>query len=328
MTNAHDIDGARRSLRRKAVAAAASDQDGVLSRRQLLELGVTRWQLKAELRAERWKSHGRQTIAMHNGDLSAAAQRWTAVIECGPRAALDGISALEAAGLTGYVHDGIRVSVPRGARIIGRPGIVARQTRRLRPGDIVGAGVPRVRPPVAAVRAALWARSDRQAAVVLAMAVQQRITPAAAIGQALLEVKRHPRRRFLETTCLDLLGGAQAMGELDFAVLCRARGLPEPERQALRQTRDGQVYLDVFWRRYGVVVEVDGIQHLRADIHVADALRQNAVTLDGSTVLRLPLLGLRIAPDDFFAQIETALRRGGWHPSDVITNERRRPRNA
>ncbi len=28
-------------------------------------------------------------------------------------------------------------------------------------------------------------------------------------------------------------------------------------------------------------------------------------------VLRLPLLGLRLQPDDFFAQIEEALRAGG-----------------
>jgi hypothetical protein len=32
-----------------------------------------------------------------------------------------------------------------------------------------------VRPEIAAVRAALWARSDRQAALLLAMSVQQRI---------------------------------------------------------------------------------------------------------------------------------------------------------
>jgi hypothetical protein len=29
-------------------------------------------------------------------------------------------------------------------------------------------------------------------------------------------------------------------------------------------------------------------------------------------VLRLPLLGLRLRPDDFFAQIEDGLRRAGY----------------
>ena len=44
---------------------------------------------------------------------------------------------------------------------------------------------------------------------------------------------------------------------------------------------------------------------------MGDALRQNAVALAGDTILRLPLLGLRLRPDDFFAQIERALRERG-----------------
>jgi hypothetical protein len=45
---------------------------------------------------------------------------------------------------------------------------------------------------------------------------------------------------------------------------------------------------------------------------VGDALRQNAITLSDAVVLRLPLLGLRVEPDSFFAQIEEALVAAGW----------------
>ncbi len=45
---------------------------------------------------------------------------------------------------------------------------------------------------------------------------------------------------------------------------------------------------------------------------MGDALRQNALALDGDTVLRLPLLGLRLEPEAFFAQIEHAMRAAGW----------------
>ncbi len=65
------------------------------------------------------------------------------------------------------------------------------------------------------------------------------------------------------------------------------------------------------WDEWGVVVEIDGIQHSWADHVVSDALRQNDVTLQDATVLRLPLLGLRVAADDFFAQIEQALAAAG-----------------
>ena len=59
-------------------------------------------------------------------------------------------------------------------------------------------------------------------------------------------------------------------------------------------------------------MEIDGIQHAWAENVVGDALRQNSLMLDGDTVLRIPLLGLRLAPDDFLTQIESALVAGGW----------------
>jgi very-short-patch-repair endonuclease len=60
------------------------------------------------------------------------------------------------------------------------------------------------------------------------------------------------------------------------------------------------------------VVEVDGIQHTWAENVVGDALRQNSLAIAGDTVLRVPLLGLRLNPDDFFNQIEEALTANGW----------------
>lgn len=59
----------------------------------------------------------------------------------------------------------------------------------------------------------------------------------------------------------------------------------------------------------------------------AYALRQNAVTLRDATVLRLPLLGLRVAADAFFAQIADALVAGGWTPPDVIRSVGSDPQN-
>ena len=73
---------------------------------------------------------------------------------------------------------------------------------------------------------------------------------------------RRDRRRLLVTEVVgDLLGGVRSLGEREFAVLCRRHGLPEPTRQALRRTAAGRWYLDVCWEQWGVVVEIDGIQH-------------------------------------------------------------------
>lgn len=297
----------RRLRRREEAAQLAEPQHGVLSRRQLYAVGVTRHEVRAHLRAGRWRRTGRQTVLVHTGPLSPRAREWVAVLESGPRACLDGASALIAGGLTGFEVSSIRVSVPRGARIHRHPGVDLRQTRRWRAEDVVPSGVPRTRPEVAAVRAALWAKTDKQAALVLTMAVQQRLTSAELVGRAMLQVRRARRRAFVHEVILDLLGGVASLGELDVARECRARGIPEPTRQAVRRGTRGHYYLDLYWEEWGVVVEVDGIHHTWAQQVVGDALRQNEITLAGDVVLRLPLLGLRAAPDDFFAQIEAAL---------------------
>jgi very-short-patch-repair endonuclease len=298
---------------RASIAQPLADtQDGVLSRRQLLAIGLTRWDIAAEVRAGRWRQHHRQTICVHTGPLGDRARLWHAVIEAGSRSVLDGTGSLLAAGLKGFDVGLVRVSVPRGGKILSSPGALVRQTRRLRPSDIVTVGIPRVRTPVAAVRAGLWAASDRQAALLLAMTVQQGLATAEQVAKALLDVRRDKRRRFLVRVVLDLLGGAESLGELDVAATCRRRGLPVPDRQVVREGRDGRYYLDIFWERYRLVVEVDGIHHSRATSIIGDALRQNDLNLQGLTVLRLPLLGLRAAEDAFLDQVEAGLVAAGW----------------
>jgi very-short-patch-repair endonuclease len=289
----------------------------VISRRQLYGLGVTRWQVRAQVRAGRWQRLGDQSVCVHTGPLSQGARHWAAVFQGGPRAQLDGASALIESGLARFEVDRVRVSVPRGAKVRRNRTCDIRQTRRWSAADLVPSGVPRTRPEVAAVRAGLWARSDRQAALVVTMAVQQGITTAEDIGRQLIRIRRDRRRLLLHALVNDLLDGARSLGELEIGDELARRGLPRPDRQVLRKDRRGRYFLDLYWPRWKLVVEVDGIHHTWAESVVGDALRQNALVLEGDTVLRLPLLGLRLEPDDFMDQIEQALRAAGWSP-DVV----------
>jgi len=159
----------------------AASQGGVVSRTQLYEAGVTRAEVRAHVRARRWRRVGSQSVAVATGPLTREGQRWAAVFEAGPRAFLDGAAALEAAGLKHFEDGRVRVSVPRGARVRRARGLDIRQTRRWAADDVVGEGLPRSRPAVAAVRGALWARSNKQAALVMTMTVQQGLASAARI---------------------------------------------------------------------------------------------------------------------------------------------------
>jgi very-short-patch-repair endonuclease len=302
----HDDPRIRRAL------DLARRQGGVVSRPQLYAVGVTRWQIVAHVRAGRWQCLGDQSVCVHTGPVEEIGLHWAAVFQGGPRAHLDGASALVAGGLERFTVDRIRVSVPRGARVRRQRNTDIRQTRRWSAQDVVDAGVPRTRPAVAAVRAGLWARSDNQAALVITMTVQQGLATAQEIGVELLRVRRDKRRGLLHALVNDLLDGARSLGELDVARELRRRGLPAPERQVLRRDARNRYYLDLYWPQFHLVVEIDGIHHTWAQNVVGDALRQNSLTLDGDKVLRLPLLGLRLRPDDFFAQIAEGLRVGGF----------------
>lgn len=298
--------------RHRQLALIAEGQGSVVSRRQAYAGGVTRWEVKAHVRAGRWQLVGDQVVVLHNGPVEREGMWWAAVFQGGPRAHLDGATALVAGGLKRFDVDRIRVSLPRGGQARRTRDFDIRQTRRWSADDVEQCGIPRTKPPVAAVRGALWARSDKQAALLMTMTVQQGLASPEQVASALLTVRRDKRRRFLQAVALDLLGGSRSLGEIDVARECRRRSLPEPTRQVLRRDKRGNYFLDVLWDRWKVCLEIDGIQHGWAENAVGDALRQNAVTLQHTTVLRLPLLGLRVAPDDFFDQIEQALVDAGW----------------
>lgn len=306
----HTPDQRRRIL--AEVSAIAREQGGVVSRRQAYAAGMTRGEVRAQVRARRWQRVWTRSLALHTGEVSLAGRQWAAVFEGGDRAMLDGESSLVASGLRHYEPGVLRVSVPRGVKPLRGTGLDIRRTRRWRVEDQAPGGAPRTRVPVAAVRAAMWAVSDKQASLLLTMSVQQGLTTATLLGRALLDVRRDRRRSLMHEVVLDLLGGVRSLSELDVARECRRRGLPEPSRQVVRRGKDGRYYLDVCWDEFALVVEVDGVHHTWATTVVPDALRQNEVALGRSTVLRLPLLGLRVAADDFFEQVERGLTLGGW----------------
>jgi hypothetical protein len=134
---------ALRDQRRKRVLALAAEQEGVVSRRQVYAAGLTRAEVLANVRAGRWQRLLSRSIYVHSRPVPDPAFWWTAVFEAGPRAFLDGESALVAAGLVGYTSTSVRVSVPRGTKVRRGRGLNIRQTRRWAADDVVtSSGVP------------------------------------------------------------------------------------------------------------------------------------------------------------------------------------------
>jgi hypothetical protein len=285
----------------------AAEFDGVLPLWRLGGLGYDHAAIAREVVNDRWMRLGTHTVALHTGAVGAAALRWRAVWEVAAGCALvDGVSALQAAGLTGYAEHVVHVSVPRGAQCPEVDGVrIHRVTRGS--GEAVATGLPRARVEVAALRGAAWARSDRQAALVLCMVVQQRLTTGRRLLEALPMVRNRGRRPFVRRVLRDVADGAQSLGELDFAAMCRRHGIPPPDRQVLRRTAAGRFYLDARWKGSRFVVEIDGAGHRVGLAVTDDNLRQNEVVLGDDRVVRIDLVGLRVHEVAFMRQVRRAV---------------------
>lgn len=292
--------------RRAAAWAAAECSDGVVSRTALRALGIDRNAVCREVAAGRWRLHGAQTVAVHTGALSDAALRWRAVWEVGRGAVLDGVSALLAAGLQGFTTDVVHVSVAHDQRAPSVSGVRIHKVREPLGQDTVAVGVPRVRPGVAAVRAAQWAVSDRQAALVLCLTAQQRLVNGTGFCDVRWPGGHYGRTAFVRQILKDVTQGVHSLGELDFGRLCRDRGLPPPARQVVRQGPRGRIYLDARWDGIGLVVEIDGAQHRQGLAVTADNLRRNDLALADEVVLTIDLVGLRLESELFMSQVARA----------------------
>jgi len=292
---------------------SAIAQDGVLSRAQLRQLGITLAAELAQLKACRWQARPPLAVVLHNGPLTPKQLRWVALLNAGPHAALSSLTALAVDGLTGWERPTVELIVPRGAGVASSAGIRAHESRRFDPRTDVHPTrlPPRTRPARSAVDAAVWSASPRAAVGVLAAVVQQGITRPSEIAAELERAGRVRWHRLLAQSVGDIEGGAQALSEIDFARLCRRYRLPEPTRQAVRIEPSGRRrYLDAEWMRADgrrVVAEVDGSLHLLPRRYWDDMDRSNELVLDGRLVLRFAAFAVRAHGERVAEQLARAL---------------------
>lgn len=285
--------------------------DRVVTRRELTAAGVGRHRIDAQLAARRWRQAGR-VIVPHNGPLTRSEQWEVALAACGPRAVLTSFTAAEAVGLRGWFREAVHVMAPGGTV---RPAeldfpLVLHRTR-----DWDALAVhPQRRlqrlAPALIVAASSFAR-PRPACGLLAAATQQRLVRVGDLDAALRTAPRTRHRRALHAAIGDLAQGSQALSEIDFVQLCRRYKLPVPERQTVRRQASGRRrYLDASWNSESgktIGVEVDGAIHCAAQSWWADQLRQNELTLGGTTMLRYPSVIVRHEPALVAEQLRRAL---------------------
>lgn len=238
---------------------------------------------------------------------------WIGVLDVGPPVALASHTALEVAGFRGFAEETARIHVvaAHGSRCAGAGPLQLHECRRFGVTDCYGAFLlPRVSPARAAIDAGAWQARPRFAATMLAAVVQQRLTTVDRLRAELDKAGAIRHRAYMRLVLDDIAGGAEALGEIDVARLCRQHGLMEPQRQVRRRDRSRRVrYLDCEWTLPDgriIVLEVDGSHHLSVEHWEADLQRERRVVLDRRMVLRASTQEVRLDGASLAADLAAA----------------------
>ena len=288
---------------------AISEQHGVVTRRQLAEVGIDRWRVRNKVGAQRWQLAGR-TVVTHNGPLTREQQMAAAVLSQPTPSALAGRAALEWWGLRGFEPRSIDVIVANGSRTHRMSGVAVHESRHFLAADSVQVrGLPCVSGAAAVLQAVDWESSPRAACGLALSAVQQRKATAVAVQEALAG-RRLRHGKLLRAVMVDAAGGADSLAEIDFGKIARRAGLPPPIRQSVRLDANGaRRYLDADFGRFAV--EVDGGLHARVINAWADMARQNDLVIGGDKILRFPAYLVRSDPQLVASYLRLAWDRLG-----------------
>lgn len=307
------------------LAVLRVDQDQVLSRAQLADIGIDRHAIAHRVRTDRWRAVGPRVVVLTTGELTWRQRLWVASLHGGPRGALAALTAAEADGLRGFHSSALHVVVPHGADgsdlVDKRAGVTVRvtQSRRLSEAVVHPTRTPRrLRLPESIVGAAAAADSDERARLLVIAPVQQRLLVPGDLRGAIDDRIRVRRRSILIEAVDDVEGGAHSLPEAQWTRALRRYGLPEPTRQRKVQRDDGTWYLDADFEEFLVGVEINGSQHQVAGALVLDDHRRNVLGTGGRLVITIGSHVVRHRPGQMIVATAAALLSRGWVPEPRV----------
>jgi hypothetical protein len=294
-------------------------QDGVVSRQQCRDHGITDDQVRRRIHERTWRTVHRGVYATHTGTLSHTALVTAALLAVRRRAAASHQSALWLASAgrrvsPAKVHiavvEGMPVQAPSGVRVHWLPDLGEARV-------LWNCWPPRVRTEHA-VLDVVHATRDRQTRIgVLAQVVRERLTTADRLREVLEARPRVHDRRLIADVLYDVGAGAHSPLEVRDLRNDRAHGLAGGQRQVVAKREGRRDWLDVVYRGNGlrreVVKELDGrLGHDDEEGHWRDMHRDNAAEERDQSHLRYGWRDLAGRPCAVAAQLHVVLVRNGW----------------
>lgn len=237
------------------------EQDGVISRRQVRQLGGDDNLIERMVRRRLWRPVHAGVYVNHTGAPDDRQRRMAAVLYAWP-AALAGESALIAHGMRGLSAATVTVAIDHRRRVHPADGMRVARVVDLDHATLWQRTPPRLRLELAVLQVASqrWSESgEARAVAVIADACQQHLTTADRLLRTLETLGCLRGRKFLRMVLQDVATGTFSVLEHRYLTRVeRAHGLPRARRQSRFSGAGGVGYRDVKYDDYGVAVELDG----------------------------------------------------------------------
>jgi len=291
------------------IAALAVAQHGRVSRSQLIELGLERWEISYRLQLGRLHPIHRGVYAVGHRVVSKEARWMAAVMAIGAGAALSHGSA---AGLWGLLHPAnARIDVTAPRKVRAPPGVTAHRSTLPTDEitverDIPVTTVPRTLLDLATVL------TPRQVERAIEQAEVRRLHDPLSLSDL---VERYPGRRGTGVVKAILeegrLGATITRSELEerFLAFLETQSLPSPELNVPIELRGSWIEADCVWRRQRVIVELDGhASHATAGAFERDRARDRTLQAAGWRPVRVTWRHLHREREQLAADLREMLK--------------------
>jgi predicted transcriptional regulator of viral defense system len=293
-------------------AGLARWQAGVISRRQLLDAGLTSQMITTRLERGRWQQLYRGVYAVFSGPPPRQAWLWAAVLRAGPGATLSHLTAAELHGLIDAPAEAVFVTVPSTRRIT-TPGLVVRLSGRVHEARQPGREPPRtsVEETVLDLTELAWTFDD--ACGWITRACGRRLSTEDKLRAAMAARKKMRWRKELGDVLAAAADGIHSVLEYRYLRdVERAHGLPRSRHQ-VRVVIDGKpVYRDAYYEEYRLAVELDGKLAHPDDERWRDSQRDNQASARGTVTARYGWRDVYGHPCETALLQARILRQRGW----------------
>lgn len=295
--------------REREIAKLAERQRGLVTRAQLLDLGLTRAAIDHRMKSARLHALYRGVYTVGHGQPAEGARELGAVLACGPRAAASHRSAAWLWRLQSRPPEDAEVSVV-GRDCRSRPGLRVHTLAALDRRDLRRLGGIPITSPARTILDLAAVVQGRKLEQAVAEAQARRLISRSEVLSLIARVGPRPGvkplRSLLDAETSPVLTRSEA--EERFLALLRSADLPAPEVNAQLL---GRYEVDFVWRDRRLVVEIDGFAyHGSRAAFERDRVRDADLVAAGFRVIRITWRQLLAAPASVVARVAAALAAG------------------